>query len=921
MKLQANVAFTGSHNPSYRPPQQAKYGGRPNFRPQNQQNRPLCQLCLRYGHTTPVCHYRFDKSWVTPKPGTNGPSSSVPNNTPWAYMAEREFEYDPQAFATSFIPDFGDDSGWFVDMGATNHVTNGLDNLDSAVTYPGTEGLAVGDGKKLLISNIGLASLPTYSSNNLRLNSVLHVPAITKNLVSVSQLTNDNCVFLEFHKTCCFVKDKETGKVLLKGTLKDGLYVLEQFSQESKKARVQQCESSGYSPTALSCSSHFSLHNVINDHLCNTTHINKENVVPINVCNPTVLQTNTKNHVNIWHTKLDHPSRTVLAKILPHVPHIGTIHQLEFCHACQLGKSHKQPFPSIDTKATQPLELVHTDLWGPSHIKSKDGYIYYIHFLDDYSRYTWIYPLTQKSQALDMFLKFKAMVEKQFNLAIKKVHADWGGEYRPFSQFLSAQGIHFQHPCPKTSEQNGMAERKHIHITEMGLTILAQSSLDFSYWWHAFDTAVFLINRLPTPVLSHQSPTEVLFASSHAFATKVQPSLTSHFLTTNFSTSPTMPPTVHSTPTHGPTTVHQAPTPAQPPNMAPTPTAHASPHHNTSVQNTNHSPIVPTPTIDNTPLPTRQSLNTKGCIVHPKWHGAMDSELSAVKKGNTWILVPYDPSMNVTGCKWIHRVKLNKDGSLNRYKSRLVAKGYLQEAGIDFDETFSLVVKPTTIRTVLSLVVTHNWNVSQLDAIYGLKQARRAWNDKLRTTLRSWGFQDSKADNSLFIYGKVMTLHAYSDAEWASCVDDRRSTGGYLVFLGDNLISWSAKKQQVVARSSTENEFRALTNTAAELKWIRSLLQELQVSIAQVPVIWVDNQSASALATNPVFHARSKHIEIDLHLVRDQILNKQFSVRYVPSVDQAADVLTKALPTDRGVFVAAVDALVYQLWKARNNVI
>uniref|UniRef100_A0A803QEJ7 Reverse transcriptase Ty1/copia-type domain-containing protein n=1 Tax=Cannabis sativa TaxID=3483 RepID=A0A803QEJ7_CANSA len=156
-------------------------------------------------------------------------------------------------------------------------------------------------------------------------------------------------------------------------------------------------------------------------------------------------------------------------------------------------------------------------------------------------------------------------------------------------------------------------------------------------------------------------------------------------------------------------------------------------------------------------------------------------------------LVPYDSSMNVIGCKWIHRVKLNKDGSLNRYKSRLIAKGYLQEVGIDFDETFSLV-KPTTVRTVLSLAVTHNWNVSQLDvsnvflngplnetvymcqplefedldhptyvcklqkAIYGLKQAPQAWNDKLIHTLFSWGFQGSRADNSLFIYGTGTNL-------------------------------------------------------------------------------------------------------------------------------------------------------------------
>ncbi|KAM6552097.1 hypothetical protein CsatB_001905 [Cannabis sativa] len=145
MKLQANIAFTGSRTNPYRPPQFSKTGARSNFRSHNPPNRPLCQLCLRYGHTAPVCHYRFDKNWVTPKPGSSTHSQNQP--PPKAFLTEHEFDYDPQAFAASFVPDFGDDSGWFVDTGATNHVTNDIGHLDSATVYPGSEGLAVGDGQ------------------------------------------------------------------------------------------------------------------------------------------------------------------------------------------------------------------------------------------------------------------------------------------------------------------------------------------------------------------------------------------------------------------------------------------------------------------------------------------------------------------------------------------------------------------------------------------------------------------------------------------------------------------------------------------------------------------------------------------------------------------------------------------------------
>jgi histone deacetylase 1/2 len=486
----------------------------------------------------------------------------------------------------------------------------------------------------------------------------------------------------------------------------------------------------------------------------------------------------------------------------------------------------------------------------------------------------------------------------------------------------------------------------------------------------------------------------------------------------------------------------------------------------------------------------------RDAIADPAWRTAMEAEFRALQDNKTWILVPRPSRTNIVSCKWIFKVKQHSDGSLDKYKARLVARGFTQQSGIDFHETFSPVVKAATVRIVLSLAISRGWTLRQIDvsnaflhgfleedvfmhqppgfedprypqfvcklqkSLYGLKQSPRAWYSRLSDKLQQLGFIPSVADTSLFIYhhdgvtilmlvyvddiviagsscsvvdhllrnlsssfpikdlgtlryflgleaaytsgGMTLSQHKYAedllhrahmekckevstpmsvtdklsstlgtplngddafryrsivgglqyltltrpdisfavnkvcqflsnptdqhweavkrilryirgttttglsirrspstllsvftDADWAGSPDDRRSTGGFAVFFGPTLVSWSSRKQPTVSRSSTEAEYKALANGAAEVTWIQSLLKEIHVPQPRAPILWCDNLGATYLTANPVFHARTKHIEVDFHFVREKVALGTLDVRFVSSRDQVADGFTK----------------------------
>lgn len=152
-----------------------------------------------------------------------------------------------------------------------------------------------------------------------------------------------------------------------------------------------------------------------------------------------------------------------------------------------------------------PLSYFFSDVWGPAPL-SIVRHSYYVSFIDDYSKYTWIYLLRIKSDVFQVFKDFQNLVERKFNKKIIAIQSDWGGEYEKLNSFFQCISIAHRVSCPHAHQQNGPAERKHQHIVEVGLALLANASMPLKYWDQAFLTATYLINILPSKVIGYETP-------------------------------------------------------------------------------------------------------------------------------------------------------------------------------------------------------------------------------------------------------------------------------------------------------------------------------------------------------------------------------------------------------------------------------
>uniref|UniRef100_A0A2N9I2A7 Integrase catalytic domain-containing protein n=1 Tax=Fagus sylvatica TaxID=28930 RepID=A0A2N9I2A7_FAGSY len=706
---------------------------------------------------------------------------------------------------------------------------------------------------------------------------------------------------------------------------------------------------------------------------------------------------------------------------------------------------------------------------------------------------------------------------------------------KSFLSILDSNGTLPHYSCPYTSQQNGRAERKLRHILDVVRTLLISASVPERFWGEAALTAVYTINRIPSPTTHKKSPFELLYdkipdysslrgfrcydpisrrlrISRHVefwehqtFSSRqhfpfISSSMTPIFTDPSIDLYPdpvrdsTQPPSSSDVPSlvlspaagspdsdPASSASSESPTDMRRSTRVRAPPSHLSDYHCYFALATLHEPH------------TYREAST-----NPLWQQAMADELDALHKTHTWDMTTLPPGKSAVGCKWVYKIKTRADGSVERYKAHLVARGFTQEYGIDYEETFAPVARLTSVRSLLAVAAVRHWPLFQMDvknaflngdlleevymqpppgypdsqnqvcrlrrALYGLKQAPRAWFAKFSSVVAQQGFTPSSYDSALFIrhtstgitlillyvddmiitgddtagicdlqkflsqqfemkdlgtlsyflglevtsssdgyylsqakyasdllskagltdsktvstplelnvklnttdgeplsdatlyrqlvgsliyltvtrpdlayavhlvsqfmsaprsthYAAVLRilryikgtlfhglhfsaqssleLRAYTDADWAGDPTDLRTTTGYCFLLGSSLISWRSKKQSVIARSSTEAEYRALADATSELLWLRWLLADMGASQTTSTPIHCDNRSAIHIAHNDVFHERTKHIEIDCHFIRHHLQQSALHLLSVSSEDQLADVFTKSHPLGR----------------------
>lgn len=367
---------------------------------------------------------------------------------------------------------------WIIDSGASDHMTPYVHDLAQFESLSQSLKINLPTGDTVQISHVGRVKL----QNGLVLEKVLCVPGFRHKLLSVQKLVKDSKCAFQFYPTHCLIVDASSGTLKGVGIARAGLYYL-----------------SNNSPDKLSL-------DWVNKMTSKSTCFNAAANTDL-----TPLVPDVNDPVAVWHHRLGHAA-------LSNLQHIPAISSLNFkspkvCITCPMAKFTKLPYALSDSHASSPFDLIHIDTWGPYKICTKGKYKYYLTIVDDNTRYTWVYLLQHKSDALSTLKTFLQYVHNHFDKSIKYLRSDNAMEFDDVHcrDFFAKHGIVHQTSCVYRPQQNARAERKHRHILEIARSLRFQTALPLIYWGDCVLTAVHLLNRLPSFVLNHKTPYEVLY--------------------------------------------------------------------------------------------------------------------------------------------------------------------------------------------------------------------------------------------------------------------------------------------------------------------------------------------------------------------------------------------------------------------------
>lgn len=611
------------------------------------------------------------------------------------------------------------EESWVLDSGASFHATSQKEFFEKYV--PGKFGkVYLGNDQPCDIIGKGVVKIKLNGSV-WELKNVRHIPDLTKNLISVGQLASDGYTTV-FHGDNW--KISKGAMTIARGKKSGTLY-----------------------KTAGAC------------HL---------------------IAVAANENPNLWHQRLGHMSEKGM-KIMHSKGRLPGLHsvKIDMCEDCILGKQKRVSFQTSGrTPKKERLELVHSDVWGPTTISSIGGKHYFVTFIDDHSRKVWVYFLKHKSEVFEAFKIWKAMVENETGLKVKKLRTDNGGEYEDtrFKKFCYEHGIRMERTVPGTPQHNGVAERMNRTLTERARSLRVQSGLPKQFWAEAVNTAAYLINRGPSVPLEHRIPEEVWSGKETKLShlrvfgcvayvhisdqgrNKLDPKskkctfigygedefgyriwddenkkmIRSRDVIFN---ERVMYKDRHSTDASnseqsGPVYAEVDDVPESP--IVESPQSEESTEHNSEQQSDTPEPPTPAPVLRRSSrphVPNRRYMDymlltdggepecyDEACQTTDasKWELAMKDEMKSLISNQTWELAELPMGKKALHNKWVYRVKEEHNG-FKRYKARLVVKGFQQKEGVDYTEIFAPVVKLNTIRSVLSIVASEELYLEQLD--------------------------------------------------------------------------------------------------------------------------------------------------------------------------------------------------------------